>query len=163
LRISRARVEEDGPFSAFPGWERILVVLAGDGLVLSHGTDAPRARLRPLEPYRFDGGWTTTGALVGGAVEDFNVFWRPGMLATDVQMLRLGLRRARESASAAHTFVHVVHGRASVRVTREEEPFELDAGASLWVREPAPGEELDLAGARADCTLLVVRCERVAT
>src|SRR5262245_5272313 len=76
-RISTAPVDEPGPFSAFPGLARILVVTEGAGFVLVHGGDAPRARVRRLEPYRFDGAWPTTAELPHGPVTDFNVLFRP--------------------------------------------------------------------------------------
>ena len=45
-RIARASFREGGPFSRFEGYDRLLVVLAGEGLVLDHGTACPR-RLLP--------------------------------------------------------------------------------------------------------------------
>ena len=42
-RISKARIEDAGPFSNFEHHDRILVVTAGDGLVLDHGRRAARA------------------------------------------------------------------------------------------------------------------------
>ena len=37
VRISKATVSEPGPFSSFPGFDRVLVVTAGAGLRLAHG------------------------------------------------------------------------------------------------------------------------------
>ena len=155
-RLSSAPVNEPGPFSVFPGVERILVVTAGADLVLSHGREAPRARLRRLEPYRFAGDWPTTAELPHGPITDFNVMLRAGRARADVQGLALGARRARESLAPGHAFVHVVAARCSARVTGEEEPFELGAGSSLWIRGLRGGEELDLAGRAAGCELLIV-------
>ncbi|MBM3986021.1 MAG: hypothetical protein FJ296_10095, partial [Planctomycetes bacterium] len=36
-RVARATVAQAGPFSAFPGFERVLVVVQGAGLRLEHG------------------------------------------------------------------------------------------------------------------------------
>jgi environmental stress-induced protein Ves len=149
-------VDEAGPFSAFPGVERILVVTEGAGLVLSHGKHAPRARLRRLEPYRFAGDWPTIAELPGGPITDFNVMLRAGRARADVQGLALGLRRSRDSLAAGHAFVHLLVGRCRARVTGEEEPFDLGAGSSLWVRGLRGGEELDLEGRASGCELLVV-------
>lgn len=154
-RLSSAPVDEPGPFSVFPGVERILVVTAGADLVLSHGAEAPRARLRRLEPYRFLGDWPTTAELPHGPITDFNVMLRAGRARADVQGLALGQRRARESLGIGHAFVHVLAGRSRARVTGEEEPFELGPGGSLWLRGLRGGEELDLEG-RAACEVLVV-------
>lgn len=156
-RISRARVEENGPFSNFAGFERILVVVEGDGLLLTHGDAAPRARLRKLEPYRFAGEWPTTGELVGGPIADFNVITRRADVRAEVTTLKLGRRGARETLSTRHTFVHVLAGALFARITGEDEPFDLVAGDSLWIEDPRSGDELDLTG-RGDATsALLVR------
>jgi len=157
-RISKARIEEDGPFSAFPGFERILVVTDGAGLVLIHGDDR-RTRLRALEPYRFDGALETRAELTAGAVSDFNVFTRRGACRADVEALRLGLRRTRTSVGPGDAFVHVILGAALVRVPREEEPFELTGGESVWARGLTVEEEFEIAGLSAEAVVLVVRID----
>jgi hypothetical protein len=156
-RVSTARVPASGPFSTFAGFERVLVALDGEGLLLTHGADAPRARLRRLEPYRFAGEWTTSGELVGGPLRDFNVFTRRGVLRAEVQATQLGRRRLREPLEATHAFVHVVSGSLTARVTGEEEPFELGARASLRIDHARAADELDLAGGTDDAVVIVVR------
>jgi environmental stress-induced protein Ves len=158
-RISKASVTEDGPFSSFEGFDRILVVTRGEGLVLAHGDAAPRARLRKLDPHRFSGDWPTEAKLVAGAVHDFNVVFRASSVHADVQALKLGTRRARESLPAGHAFLHALDGAIVARVGGEEEPYELDAGESLWVRELARDEELELAGRAPASVALLVRIE----
>jgi environmental stress-induced protein Ves len=156
-RISRARIDADGPFSAFPGFERILLVTAGEGLLLSHGERAARARVRRLEPYAFSGDWPTAAELAAGPVADFNVLTRRGTCRADVSVLPLGRRRVREELDARHAFAHVLAGAARARVTAEEEPFELGAWDSLWIREPGAGAELELLGQHAECVVVLVR------
>ncbi len=156
-RISRAAVDEPGPFSSFPGFERILVVTGGEGLVLAHGGPATRARLRRLEPYRFSGDAPTTAELQQGRVEDFNVLVRRDRFQADVQAARLGRRRMREPLPRGHAFLHVSAGRAVARLTGEEESFSLGPGESLWARQLQGGEELDLVGGADDAVLLLVR------
>jgi hypothetical protein len=155
-RLSSAPVNEEGPFSLFPGVERILVVTEGAGLVLSHGEQAPRARLRRLQPYSFAGDWPTTAELPYGPVADFNVMLRAGRARASVSVLALGGRRVREALARGHAFVHVLAGTLSARVTGEEEPFELAEQESLWLRGLKGGEELDLVGRTRACELLVV-------
>lgn len=46
-RISLSSVQEPGPFSPFPGFDRVLLVTKGGGLRLSHGADAPPADVPP--------------------------------------------------------------------------------------------------------------------
>jgi len=158
-RISRARVDEDGPFSIFAGFERILVALDGAGLVLSHGSDAPRSRLRPLEPYRFEGEWSTRAELVAGPVADFNVFARRGVVRAEVEIARLGARRTREPVGPGHAYLYVSHGAATVRVPREDEPFELATGDGVWARELDGEEELEIVGGTPTTVLAIVRVQ----
>jgi environmental stress-induced protein Ves len=159
-RISKASVDDSGPFSTFPGFDRLLLVTGGDGFVLTHGDHAPRRRVRPFEPYLFAGDWPTTAELIGGAVSDFNVLLRRGEWRANIEVLRLGRRRAREALSAGHAFVHMISGQLLARVTAEEEPFELEQNENLWARELADGDELDLAGTSDDCVALLVRVGR---
>lgn len=87
-RVARATVGEAGPFSAFPGFERVLVVVRGAGLRLEHGGDAPAAIVPPLAPYRFSGEWTTTATPLDGSVTDVNVLARRGIAQAEVEVLR---------------------------------------------------------------------------
>jgi len=155
-RLSAARVDEAGPFSPFPGCERILTVTSGAGLLLEHGADAPRARLRRLDPYRFSGDWHTSAALVGGPVVDFNVILRRDRARAEVSALTLGTRRAREALRSPQVFLHACAGTLVARLTGEEEPFELAPGDSLWARGLTGGEELELAGQSKHCELVLV-------
>ena len=72
IRLSRASVVEDGPFSIFPGVERNLTVLTGPGFRLTGpGVDLTCA---PLVPVAFPGDVAVTATGTGaGPSEDFNV------------------------------------------------------------------------------------------
>lgn len=72
VRLSRAAVVEDGPFSLFPGIERSLTVLNGPGFRLT----GPGLNLRcdPLTPVAFPGDVEVTATETGGLPsDDFNV------------------------------------------------------------------------------------------
>ena len=156
-RVSAARVEEPGPFSAFAGFDRTLVVTEGAGLILEHGEAAPRTRVRRMEPYRFSGDWPTRCELVAGAVADFNVLARRGKWRAEVLALELGRRVLRESAGADVLVVHVLRGKLSVRVSGEEDPFDLEAGDSLQLAGLAAHDELECAGSSESCSVIVTR------
>lgn len=66
-RISVAEVERDGPFSAFPGIDRCIVLLRGAGMLL-HGADGGLVhRLdRRHEPFHFSGDLPLDATLLGG-------------------------------------------------------------------------------------------------
>jgi environmental stress-induced protein Ves len=72
VRLSRAAVAEDGPFSVFPGIERNLTVLSGPGFRLTgEGLDF---RCEPLVPMAFPGDAALTATeTLGLQSDDFNV------------------------------------------------------------------------------------------
>lgn len=77
-RISMARVEAGGPFSAFPGVDRTLSVLEGEGIVLDV-VGRKRVRLTGASaPYGFPADAATTAELVAGPITDLNVMTRRG-------------------------------------------------------------------------------------
>jgi environmental stress-induced protein Ves len=75
-RVSIARVESAGPFSSFAGYERLIAVIEGSGMLLS-GIAPQNVALRPFVPFRFDGAASVTGALPAGPVSDLNVIFDP--------------------------------------------------------------------------------------
>lgn len=80
-RVSLAEVAADGPFSAFPGLDRVLTVVEGAGLELAVD-DRPAATIPPLHPYRFPGELPTTGRLLDGPVTALNLMAAHGLPVT---------------------------------------------------------------------------------
>jgi len=77
-RVSLADVPEDGDFSAFPGYDRSIVVASGKGMELSFDR-APSVRLEyPGAVELFSGDWKTRCRLLDGPVRDFNVLTARG-------------------------------------------------------------------------------------
>lgn len=168
-RISAASVAENGPFSAFPGFERVLVITSGEGLVLEHGDAAPRARLRRMQPYRFSGDWPTRAELVGApgpvpdsTVRDFNVLARRGRLDAQALAVELGARTLRENLGDELVFVHVL-ARATARVSGEDDPFELAEADSLLITGTSRHDEIEISGRHDACGVILVRLSRAAT
>jgi len=75
-RISLAQVASDGPFSEFPGIDRTLAVVKGEGLVLSIGQHAPLTLSRGSEPISFFGDVASSARLTAGEITDLNVMTR---------------------------------------------------------------------------------------
>jgi environmental stress-induced protein Ves len=72
VRLSRAAVVEDGPFSLFPGIERTLTVLSGPGFRLTGG--GLDFRCEALVPVAFPGDVALTATETQGMQsDDFNV------------------------------------------------------------------------------------------
>jgi environmental stress-induced protein Ves len=87
-RLSRAAVDSDGPFSNFPGVDRILTILpgGGEGISLRVGQDVHT--LRQLEPIHFSGDADSSSKLLNGSLEDFNVMTKRGSAAARVRVFK---------------------------------------------------------------------------
>lgn len=77
-RLSMARVESDGPFSSFPGVDRTLAVLEGEGIVLDVEGSIPFSLNRDSHPLSFPADLPTRAALVAGPITDLNLMTRRG-------------------------------------------------------------------------------------
>ncbi|MCO4786512.1 MAG: HutD family protein [Marinomonas atlantica] len=80
FRLSQAAVIEDGMFSFFDGLQRTLVMLSGNGMMLSHQSDRtchpPHVLNCALDQASFSGGDKTYAALTDGPIEDLNIMVR---------------------------------------------------------------------------------------
>lgn len=80
-RLSVADVAADGPFSSFPGVDRILVLLRGNGMTLRFGDDGSTVRLdQPTDLLAFAGERPVDAVLHDGPTLDLNLMWRRGHL-----------------------------------------------------------------------------------
>lgn len=73
-RLSIADVSQDGPFSCFDGYQRIIAVLNGAGMILTVDgkTSGP---IKTFESFHFSGQASTTCLLLDGIINDFNVIY----------------------------------------------------------------------------------------
>jgi environmental stress-induced protein Ves len=110
-RLSIADVAQDGGFSAFTGYQRIITVLEGQGIQLTVDGHE-QAPLAPRKAYAFLGDAQVDCRLLDGAIRDFNLFYAPARYHARLQWV-----------SAACTFHSAAH---SVLV--------LNAGQELTVR-----------------------------
>jgi environmental stress-induced protein Ves len=123
-RISMAKVASAGPFSLFPGVDRTLTVLAGNGLDLAL---AGRGSVRldsGSAPLAFPADLPVEAHLVEGAIEDLNVMTRRGRFTHHVTRLQadsvvtlprhgdvmLVVLRGAGAAHTANTNVHAGDG-----------------------------------------------------
>ena len=95
-RVSIADVDTASPFSRFPGIDRTIVLLGGDGFTMTLDGKHEHALTTPHLPFAFAGESAVEVALAGGATRDFNLMVRRGK---------------------ARGTVDVVHGPASVDPT----------------------------------------------
>lgn len=84
LRLSIAEIEQDAAFSAFPGIDRELVLLRGNGMQLQFGDGRQHSLLPPYQRLRFAGEEAVTAVLSDGPTQDFNLMWRRAVLQTEL-------------------------------------------------------------------------------
>jgi uncharacterized protein len=99
-RVSIADVRTDGPFSRFDGYDRHIMLVAGEGMTLTGGPNGPIELRTLFQPASFSGDWDIEGTLRAGPVRDFNFM----------------VDRARASS------------RLEVRVLTAPEPFVVESG-----------------------------------
>ncbi len=103
-RVSIATIAAAGPFSAFPGVDRVIVLLDGAGVRLLGGGIDHRLDT-PGVPFVFSGDVALGCELLGSASTDFNVMVRRGQVQAEVRVLR-----AAEDISADCGLLLAVHG-----------------------------------------------------
>ena len=130
LRISRADIETDGPFSAFAGVERWFTVLQGAGVVLTF--DDAQHTLQPgAAPLCFAGGAAPGCRLLDGPTQDLNLMLRRGTGVMRQTQAGLGWSEAWAMRGLYTTVAGCWHGGGQMR---EMVPHSL-----LWVQPAAAG------------------------
>lgn len=140
-RLSIARVDADGPFSLFPGIDRTIALLEGEGLAL----DLPDGRTVTLSPggppLAFPGEWTVSGRNLGGPTVDLNVMTRRGRCIHE--MRRLPLDGERHVRAEGVTLLVVgadcaVTGKTGRAELSRLDAVMLDAGEEVLLAAAAP-------------------------
>lgn len=134
-RVSIADIARDGPFSAFPGIDRTIVLLEGAGMLINGAGRATRLT-SPFTPYDFRGDEAVDCTLVAGPCRDFNAMFRRSHGRGSVAVVRgtseqfdPTLFRLAYAATGSHECA--IAGQGDLR---------LDEGHAL-VAEPAPRVE----------------------
>lgn len=131
LRLSIAEIEQDAAFSSFPGVERELVLLRGEGLRLRFADGTLHTLLPPHERLRFAGEAEVSGELVDGVTHDFNLMWRRDQL--DAELLHrplVGSMFFFTEPDAAWA-IHLLAGQAQFDTASGLPP--LEAGDTAWL------------------------------
>lgn len=128
-RVSMARVENDGPFSAFASIDRTLTVLDGAGIALSL---AGRETVEITDqPHSFPGDIATSARLLDGPITDLNVMTRRGVLQHRVSRFEFSSPREMIVRSPV-ALIYCQSGKLSV----EDEiapPLEVATGDSVLI------------------------------
>jgi len=105
-RVSVATIAASGPFSVFPGIDRTIMLIEGDGVQL-RADDLAHRLDTPCEPFAFSGDLAMHCILLGGASIDFNVMCRRGRCQAAVRVFNA----ASKLAPADHGLLLSVRGQ----------------------------------------------------
>lgn len=155
-RVSIADIERDGPFSAFPGVDRTLVLLAGHGMRLVGANGALELRA-PLDAVTFAGEDPLDCALAAGPTRDFNLMVRRQSARGTLDVVRDAARtfadvRTLLCFAAAGAAECAIAGQTPIVVPPEHTLIleRATAAGDVMVRAPTTG------GAALVCTLAEV-------
>jgi uncharacterized protein len=125
-RVSIATIAQAGPFSAFPGVDRVITLLEGDGVQLRSSSGLDHRLDQAHMPFSFSGDVALDCALLGGVSTDFNVMSRRGAVNADVQVVRSG------AMLAAATGGVLLALRGDWQLQGDYDTLTCSAGQGLW-------------------------------
>jgi uncharacterized protein len=135
-RISIAEVASDGPFSQFNNIDRIILLLEGSGFRLFGVGAEPQLLDKPLQPFAFAGDTAVNCCLINGAVRDFNLMYRRGIVSATLEVLAID-PAAQQVALSAQCVVYVACG--TIHAVINHNSYQLEAGQTLCLsNETAP-------------------------
>lgn len=126
-RASVATIDAAGPFSAFPGVDRTIMLLEGAGVLLagegfSHWLDTPH------RPFDFSGDTPVECSLIGGSSTDFNFMNRRERGQAELRVLQ---DEEVDLASAGHGLLLTLEGQYRI-----DNSYVLQGRGLWWAREP---------------------------
>jgi environmental stress-induced protein Ves len=129
-RLSIADVVQSGPFSEFPGYERVIAVAEGTGMLLTVSGREREALDADAEPYAFPGDARTHCTLLSGPIRDFNLIYDRALCIGTLATLRFGVARLRREIHRERAFLYALRGDLVVDAGTSG-VYAVAAGASL--------------------------------
>jgi len=133
-RVSMATVATDGPFSIFPGIDRTLAILDGNGMVLDIEGSTPVLLTTASDPLAFPADIPVAARLQDGAITDLNVMTRRDGLAH--RLVRIDVDGSSTLPLPPSTCLFLCHGGA-LSFRRGGETGALADGDALLIEDAA--------------------------
>ncbi|MBA3446439.1 MAG: HutD family protein [Pseudaminobacter sp.] len=154
-RLSMARVESSGPFSMFPGIDRTLAILDGEGIILHVEDRIPFGLTGKSDPLPFPADVPTRANLVAGAVTDLNMMTRRGRRRHSVERIDFtGSSDVDLDASEILLFCHF----GSIRVLHADESVLLNPLDTIHIEHAQANLRLEADG-RAALFLILIEAD----
>jgi environmental stress-induced protein Ves len=136
-RVSIAEIDQDAPFSAFPGCDRELVLLAGEGMRLVFDDGEVATLMPPHERMRFAGERPLHAELLDGPTHDFNLMWRRDVVQATLLHRPLVGPMVFFAEPGVTWLVHLMQGDARFKDLKR--PLHLAQGDSVLLMQDADG------------------------
>ncbi|MER9022083.1 HutD family protein [Mesorhizobium sp. M0815] len=154
-RVSMALVEGGGPFSGFPGVDRTLALLEGEGMVLDIAGRPPVEITKAPAPLAFPADVPTQATLIAGPITDLNVMTRRTRAIHQIERLLISAP-TKIRFGADETLILSLDGELRVAGAAPVQLGPLDA---LLLGPQAPELRLDPV---RPAMLFVIRIDRIA-
>jgi len=158
-RVSMATVATDGPFSIFPGIDRTLSIIDGNGLQLAIDRDDPLLLTQDSAPLAFAADVAVTATLAEGPITDLNVMTRRDGLRHRVERVDIDSRVTVQPA--APTWLLLCH-QGALTVEWSGQSVDLGQGDTLLLEQAGDVEllleqpgDVEVSG-RARCFLIFI-------
>jgi environmental stress-induced protein Ves len=142
-RVSLAEVESEGEFSAFPGYDRTILLAAGAGMQLSFDAAPPQRLAERYRPFSFKGEWRSHCRLLNGPVRDFNVMTARAGWRHRCEIIRNTVFTAPVAPEIQALIGYCFQGEAGVQMAGKRE-FALKSGETLYASAPWRQQRLQL-------------------
>lgn len=160
-RLSLADIERDGEFSAYPGYRRALVLVAGNVLRLKFRGHGNRCLDPARRGTRFEGDWQTDCAIPRGRCTDLSLIVRSGSAARPTSVVRAPrMLRVKSTghvvlAKDLYGALFVIEGSVAVAESIRDRPRTLRTQDTLLL-SPGPQRTLRLRSRRQSAAQLVL-------
>lgn len=116
-RLSSAQVSAANQFSKFPGYQRILAIAAGDGLILNG------EKMGSEKVHHFSGDESIDCKLIGSSVVDLGIIYRADQYRAEIEHLNYHFEQPYESLKLSVTsgqhFFFLAKGRCELMRAQE--------------------------------------------
>ena len=136
-RVSIAEIDHDCAFSAFPGHDRVLVLLEGNGMRLHLADGDTQDLLPPHSRIAFRGEDELRCELIEGPTRDFNLIWRRDRVKAELLHRPLVGPMVFFPESGVQWLLYVLGGRARLKDRPDVAPLEQGDSLLLWSAEGA--------------------------
>jgi len=153
-RLSLALVERDGPFSALPGYDRVLTLVEGAGILLDGDGEGQLEVLPPHGQARFPGERAVTGLLRNGPIRDFNLMTRRRDTRGEARLVEVGPAGLELRPKGAALALHAL-AAPGFRLRTQGGELAAAAGDTLLLRSGAAGRRLQLSAATPTAVLMI--------